>query len=187
MFIDHFYLKVGNKLLLKDTTLPFSEGKINHVLGQNGVGKSQLAKEFILNRSKLIPKNIIEYTIILSSFSNVPSELTLSDLQLLKNRLSDEIYKLLNLASIDSKIKIKDLSDGQKQKIKLYLFFSSNKNIVILDEITNAIDKKTVLELYDFLNLYRKQNPQKTIINITHNLSDLKHLQGNYFLSMNIN
>jgi len=60
-----------------------------------------------------------------------------------------------------------------------------NKPIIILDEITNALDKKTVNEIYEFLNKFIKQNPRKTIINITHNLSDLSSMPGKYFIFRN--
>ena len=38
----------------------------------------------------------------------------------------------------------------KNQKIKLYILLSRNKEIIILDEITNALDKATVNEIHIF-------------------------------------
>lgn len=98
----------------------------------------------------------------------------------------DTITPLLNLENIDGKVLIKNLSNGQKQKLKLLSFLLADKNIIVLDEITNALDKKTVIEIHRFLNEYIHENPEKIIINITHNLSDLKAVAGDYYLFHNL-
>ncbi|MGW6108841.1 peptide ABC transporter ATP-binding protein, partial [Bacillus subtilis] len=87
-----------------------------------------------------------------------------------------------NLDNIDGKVLIKNLSDGQKQKLKLLSFLLEDKNIIVLDEITNSLDKKTVIEIHGFLNKYIQENPEKIIINITHDLSDLKAIEGDYYI-----
>ncbi len=46
----------------------------------------------------------------------------------------------------------------------------------------SALDKQTINEIYLFLLAYIKNHPKKIILNITHNLSDLKNLKGNYYL-----
>ena len=183
MIIDNYSLTVGNKKLLENTKLFFEKGKINHVLGRNGSGKSQLAKDFILNNSKCFPSDISKKTLIISSYSNIPSELTISDLQnTVPWKLSNEMYDLLNIKSIDAHVKLKYLSDGQKQKVKLYILLSLDKNIIIFDEITNALDKKTVDEIHVFLKNYIINNPEKIIINISHDISDVREVEGNYLV-----
>lgn len=184
MFIEAYSLKLNNKILLQKTNLQFSSGKINHLLGKNGVGKSQLAKDFLLNRSGKFTKEIVENTTIISSFSNIPKELSVNDLSRLN--LDNSLYTLLKLETINPELSIYKLSDGQKQKLKLWFFLSKCKNIIILDEITNAIDKVTVNEIYKFLTSYQQKYPEKIIINITHNLSDLSHIEGNYFIFDNL-
>jgi len=183
MKIENYSLKLKRKVLLDSTDLKFEDGKINHLLGKNGVGKSQLAKDFILNRSGAIPKMYCNNNIIISSFSSIPKELRIKDLRkCLDGKLNGNVEQILQIDKIDPKLKIGNLSDGQKQKVKLYIFLSQDKNLIILDEVTNAIDKKTTSEIYDFLNLFMLDNFQKTIINITHNISDLNNMPGNYFI-----
>lgn len=48
--LNDYTLKINNKLLLEHTKVSFRKGVINHILGKNGVGKSQFAKDLLLNR-----------------------------------------------------------------------------------------------------------------------------------------
>ncbi|MCD0089395.1 peptide ABC transporter ATP-binding protein, partial [Streptococcus agalactiae] len=79
-------------------------------------------------------------------------------------------------------VKLKQLSDGQKQKVKLLVLLSLDKHIIILDEITNALDKKSVDEINVFLQNYIQYYPEKIIINISHDINNIRSLKGNYFL-----
>ncbi|MCY9377055.1 ATP-binding cassette domain-containing protein [Bacillus sp. T17B1] len=187
MNIANYTLKVKGKTLLQDTDLHFSSGKMNHIVGKNGVGKSQLAKDFLLNTSKRIDRDIRQNVSLISSSSNIPHDVSKDFLiNFLSEKFDSEkinrIGHLLNLNNIDGKVLIKNLSDGQKQKLKLLSFLLEDKNIIILDEITNSLDKKTVIEIHGFLKKYIKENPEKIIINITHDLSDLKAIEGDYYM-----
>ena len=77
----------------------------------------------------------------------------------------------LHATNISKTSLIGQLSDGQN-KTKTF-FFLEDKSIIVLDEITNALDKQTINEIYLFLLAYIKII-LKIILNITHNLSDLK-------------
>lgn len=183
MFINNYTLKIGNRILLENTNLDFEEGEINHLLGRNGSGKSQLAKDFIINRGNYFSNDIYEDTLIISSYSNLPSDVTINDLErTIPWKLSKEIYQLLNINQISKTVKLKQLSDRQKQKVKLLVLLSLDKHIIILDEITNALDKKSVDEINVFLQNYIQYYPEKIIINISHDINNIRSLKGNYFL-----
>ncbi|HEO6601040.1 TPA: ATP-binding cassette domain-containing protein [Streptococcus agalactiae] len=183
MFINNYTLKIGNRILLENTNLDFEEGEINPLLGRNGSGKSQLAKDFIINRGNYFSNDIYEDTLIISSYSNLPSDVTINDLErTIPWKLSKEIYQLLNINQISKTVKLKQLSDGQKQKVKLLVLLSLDKHIIILDEITNALDKKSVDEINVFLQNYIQNYPEKIIINISHDINNIRSLKGNYFL-----
>lgn len=77
------------------------------------------------------------------------------------------------------------MSDGQKQKIKLLAFLSADPKVIILDEFTNALDKNSSIDLYEFLMEYKKTH-EAVIINITHNLSDLEYMEGKYYYINNL-
>lgn len=192
MEINSYSLKIKNKNLISDCDLVFYPGEINHIVGKNGVGKSQLAKDFLLNNSGNIPKSISHNTTLISSASNVPKDITKESLlKLLRKKfpsselMFSEISGILNIEEIPSRVLIKNLSDGQKQKLKFLSFLLEDNALIILDEVTNALDKKTVNEIYYFLNNFIKNNPSKTIVNITHNLSDLSSIPGRYFIFKN--
>lgn len=187
MKLNNYSLKVKNKQLVDNCDLNFYLGQINHIVGKNGVGKSLLAKDFLLNNSGNIPKSISQNVTLISSSSNIPNDITKDFLlSLLKSKFEnnrqtfDKIYNILNIEAIPSNVLLKNLSDGQKQKLKLLSFLLEDHDLIILDEVTNALDKKTVNEIYEFLNDFIQSHQTKTIINITHNLSDLSALPGKY-------
>lgn len=178
MKLSNFNLNIENKKLLTDVNVEFSEGKINHILGKNGVGKSIFAKSLMLDNENIT---------VIGSYSNVPEDITFSELKkvLIKKFDVDKVGRLcsiLNISNIDEKIILKKLSDGQRQKIKILVFLLFDKDIIILDEVTNALDKTTSNEIYELFNDYIKKNPKKVILNITHNLSDLNNMDGEYYL-----
>lgn len=178
MKLSNFNLNIENKKLLTDVNVEFSEGKINHILGKNGVGKSIFAKSLMLDNENIT---------VIGSYSNVPEDITFSELKkvLIKKFDMDKVGRLcsiLNISNIDEKIILKKLSDGQRQKIKILVFLLFDKDIIILDEVTNALDKTTSNEIYELFNDYIKKNPKKVILNITHNLSDLNNMDGEYYL-----
>lgn len=185
MEIIDFSLSIGNKTLIEKCNYKFKNG-ITHILGDNGVGKSMFSKAclgFIKFNGTILGNDSI---VAISSNTNIPEDLNLSDvIQLLKHKFQMDKIKylcdILRINGIEKKVKIKQLSDGQKQKIKLLSFLLPEYNVIILDEITNSLDKKTTHEIYDFLNNYCKSN-NKTILNITHNLSDLEYVKGHYVL-----
>lgn len=192
MKINNYSLKIKRKNLIDNCTLDFYPGYVNHIVGKNGVGKSQLAKDFILNNSGNIPRTISNKTTLISSSSNVPTDITKNSLlKLLQNKFQDssqifsEINEILNIKEIPSNVLIKNLSDGQKQKLKFLSFLLEDNSLIILDEVTNALDKKTVNEIYHFLNKFIQNNNSKTIVNITHNLTDLSSIPGKYFIFRN--
>lgn len=182
MFLNNYHLAFKRKVLLKNINIEFYQGRINHILGKNGVGKSKFAQDLYSHQEKYYKK-----IGLISTVTNIPLDITLNDLKKLVNQCNvnnniEELSQLLNLDNIDPKLTLKKLSDGQKQKIKLLIFFMFDYDVLILDEMTNALDKKTVTEIYQFITNYIQRHPDKCILNITHNLSDLSNMAGAYFL-----
>lgn len=189
MVIDSLSLKVGNKELLNDLSISFPPGKVNHVLGKNGVGKSCFAKAcagFLKYKGKIDIK--YDDIIAIGSYSNVPGNLKLKDLlQLLyskNNKTVNNLAAQLDILSIDQNSFISKMSDGQKQKIKLLYFLSLNPKVIIFDEFTSSLDKTSSFDIYRFLNKYLS-NSKITSINITHDLTDLEYMPGNYYIFSN--
>jgi len=176
------------KDLLAGVNVEFSKGQINHLLGQNGTGKSCFAKS-LLGRYEYRGRVEVETNnmVLVGSYSNIPLELKVKDiLNIVKERYEEELilqlFQKLKIDRLDTKSKLRRLSDGQKQKVKLFFYFASAPELIILDEFTNALDKETCREVYTFLSEYVKENENCTIINITHNLSDLEYMEGEFYL-----
>lgn len=152
--IIDYSLVVKSRVLLEDVNVEFFKGSINHIVGKNGVGKSMFAKDLILNKN--LHPNLSKSITLISSASNVPYDITKKDLiKILTNTFSRsenmiELMDMLHIDSIPNNTLIKNLSDGQKQKLKILSFLLEDKPIVILDEITNALDKRTINEIHTF-------------------------------------
>lgn len=185
MELIDFSLNIGGKTIIENCNIKFKLG-ITHILGNNGCGKTTLAKACsgLAKYNGTIIGN--DNVLLLSSFTNVPQDLSLKDVETLLLKKFDkekmEYFKnKLDLNNIMKNISIKKLSDGQKQKIKIFCYLLSEPDVIFLDEVTTSLDKKTSNEIYEFLNDLRIQNT-KTVINITHNLSDIEYVKGEYIL-----
>ena len=190
MKLINYSLKVGKKKLLENVNISFDKKYINNILGSNGAGKSSFAKTCVgmLEFEGKIEEN--QEAILIGSSSNIPAEFTLDDvIKLLKKKFEAQkimgLYDLLKLNKVSKNLQIKKMSDGQKQKIKLLAFLSADPKVIILDEFTNALDKNSSIDLYEFLMEYKKTH-EAVIINITHNLSDLEYMEGKYYYINNL-
>lgn len=192
MKLTNFSLLIKGKCLLENVNVDFKSKTINHILGKNGTGKTCLAKA-IVGAMKF--EGNIEYankkTCVIGSYTNLPLDLTVKDIidvtkQKFNIKIVEQLIEKLDIQEIPPNNKVKHLSDGQRQKIKLLFFLATQPEIVVLDEFTNALDKKSCFDIYSFLNEYIKTS-NTTIINITHNLTDIEYLEGAYYLIENKN
>ena len=159
MKLENYGLKIKNNILFENVNVLFENGTVSHILGNNGSGKSSFGKSCVgmLRHEGIITGN--DNATLIGSSSNIPGEFSIRDItELLKKRFDnvriEKLYRLLRLNTISDKILIKKMSDGQKQKIKLYVFLSAEIDVIILDEFTNALDKNSTLDLYNFINEY---------------------------------
>lgn len=184
MKIVDLSLTVGTKKILDKLSVNFFDGVVNHILGKNGIGKSCFAKACggVLPYAGQIDVEGSNIAVI-GSYTNIPSNLRLLDvMKLISNsRLSEGLVKELRLGDVGQRKLVGKMSDGQKQKIKLMYYLSLKKQYLVLDEFTSALDKSSTAEVYDFLNLCVKEKGL-TVINITHNLSDLEYMPGQYYI-----
>ena len=187
MELKNFSLKFKDNILFSNVNIVFTKNNIHHILGKNGSGKSTFAKSVlgaVDYTGKIDLEN--EKTVVIGSYTNIPIEYKVKDiLEFLKDKYTVELFKKfkesLDIDSIPIENKLLNLSDGQKQNLMLLFFMKNNPKIIVLDEFTTAFDKKTSIEVYKFLNDYIKEF-DATIVNITHNLSDLKYMPGMYYI-----
>ena len=187
MRLSNFGLRYGKRAVLQPTNVELPEGRVNHLLGRNGAGKSSLAKAL----ARIIPfeGDVLGEkppVTVIGSYSQVPDDLSVSDIveeaqRRAKAGLFEPLMCGLGINDLPGTAKIGRLSDGQRQKMKLLFFLSGNPRTIVLDEVTSALDRSSAREICRFLNAYLNQ-PGITSINITHEISDLDLIQGNYFL-----
>ncbi len=185
MKIKNYYLQRGKKELLSNVHVEFYSGTIHHMVGGNGVGKSSFAKSIIGSIPYKGTVAEADNISVIGSYTNIPSSLTLKNILHLQKRKStiefDHLYELLHVSEISHNLAFKKMSDGQRQKIKLMFFLSEKPDVIILDEFTSSLDKKSMNDVYCFFNDYIQENPTTTIVNITHNLIDLENMEGSYW------
>jgi len=87
----------------------------------------------------------------------------------------------LNLAAVENK-KIRNLSKGYKQRLKLFLALSNNKPIVVLDEPFDGFDP---IQLFDILELMKSENKKgRTFLISIHQLHNAEKI-CNYYILLN--
>ena len=195
----------SNQFIFKDLDFSVNHKDCIGIIGKNGSGKTTLVdillgllvpqsgKIFInnsesniksFNWSKKIAYLPQEHLILNNSIKkNIALEVT-------ENIDKDKINRAIKQANLESLIKDLPngldtligengirLSGGQYKKIALARLFYHEKDILILDEATNSLDKKSEEMIVEEINQIKGH---KTIIVITHNLNTLKHCEKIY-------
>lgn len=201
--LKNLSLGYDNNIVLKRINLEINDNDFICIVGSNGSGKSTLIKG-ILGLIKPIEgkvefnnikQNFIGYmpqeTKIDSTFPASVYEIVLSGTlnslgfkPFYTSKEKEIVSKYLKLLKIDN-LKNKnfcDLSGGQRQKVLLARALCATSKLLILDEPSNNLDKKSKEELYRIIKeLNEKHNI--TILMITHDL-DHDNLIGNKILSL---
>lgn len=177
--------KAYQSVLFSNLNYTFEENQIYLIQGENGTGKSVLLKiitgitqpdegEIIIENQKLYK----DIDFIPNAGVSINSDDFISYLDGYDNlKLLLDINKSTPLTEIDKYAEYFDLqvhnlpykkySQGMKQKLRLIQAFIENPKYLILDEPTNALDKKSIIQLYDLCQNFMKEKG-KTIIFISH-------------------
>lgn len=170
--------KIQNLTLLDNVSFDIMPGEITTLIGQNGAGKTTIAK-MILNLDKPDTGDIILQSNIKIGY--IPQKLDFSFNMpmtcrvLLKILVGGKIDK--NIIDLDLfvdyiKIKNKDISEisgGQLQKLLLVGALLAKPDLLILDEPTQFLDVTSQQKFYHILNIF-KERFKTTIFMISHDL-----------------
>ena len=204
-----FKYKKNTEYTLKDINLNIKNGEFISIIGENGTGKSTLAKiisgillpsfgDVLINnintKSKKdfinLRKNI---SIVFQNpdnqiiFERVYEELkfTLENFKIDKNQIDlkiDNALKSVNM--LDKKFEnTSSLSLGEKHKIIIAEALSLNTDIIVLDEPTAMLDPNSKKQILNLLNDLNKSG--KTIILITHILDEIFYSNKCIYLNDN--
>lgn len=197
---------IDNQNILKDINFIIKQGQNVAIIGENGSGKSILAKTILgfykyegniyinsHNIKRLNKEDIRKYVELILGESYMFSGSILENINLNNNIEISTLEKTL----IDSDIKedidnFKEgyntligekgtrLSGGQKQRISIARGLISNKPILILDEALNKLDNKTRKNiLTSLVNNYK----DKTIIFISNNLEIINYVDNIIYIN----
>ena len=187
--------------VIKDLNLEIKKNDIIGIIGESGSGKSTIINLITsLLKSKtgniLVDDTIVKNSEDLRKYQNLFS-ITSQDTYLVdgsikeniifgsSNKIDEEkLRRAVSFANLDKMINdlskgldtdvgttLKQLSSGQKQRIAIARSFYSNREILIFDEATNALDDDNEKKIFKNISELKKD---KTIIIISHNNENLK-------------
>ena len=200
--------KDTDKNVLESVNLSIPANKMTIIKGVTGSGKTTLvsiimglinpSKGFVyIDRIKLKNtnskqwQNLISYmpqdTVILDAslesnlkfLSNIDINIEILDKYLKLTKLDSFIDKYLKKPKKNLGEKGDNLSGGEKQRIGLSRTLIENKPVIILDEPSSSLDKKTTNSIFSEL----RQHSDKTIIIITHDPEISKY--ADYIIDLN--
>ena len=183
--------------VIDDISLSIDKGSFIVVLGHNGSGKSTLAKlivgllekksgQIFFDCQEITKKNLRDLqTKTALVFQNPDNQFIGSTVEDdiafgLENRefphdqMQEEIEKYaasVNMLDYLKKEPI-NLSGGQKQRVALAGALILKPEILILDEATSMLDPKGKATVRKYLDRIHKENPDLTIISITHDVDE---------------
>lgn len=198
---EDFIFENLNFLIKKNTSIG--------VMADSGVGKSTLinilsgliksTKGEILVDGRNVDTSLNKW---MKKFSVVPQNFFMLDDTIEKNITFGEIDKISNEILLNIAIQKSELNDfinsrknglqeiigqrgsrisgGQQQRLSIARALYSDPEILVFDEATNSLDKKTEESI---LNTIKKMSSTKTIIQISHDLDALKYCDEIYKLS----
>ncbi len=203
--IDFTY--TNQKSFFINENFVLEQGKVTGIYGQSGSGKSTLLNliTFLIQPDKgkiYIDDNEVLNDIDKRKFQNIITFLS-QDTFLIEDTIRNNITlssdqqvdekkleKAIKFACADKFINNlpekldymvgthgRKISSGQKQRIVIARSFYDSREILVLDEATNAIDEETEKEIYK--NII-KENNSKTIIIVSHNKSNLSFCDNKY-------
>ena len=176
--LEHVSFSYGNNIIFKDLSFTFPKSGLVVILGKSGCGKTTLLS---LISSTLKPNSgeikgngrdeiaLLFQSPLLLDYLNV-SDNILFPLSLegkKKNELKNKIKKVLSLVKLDGyeNRDVKTLSGGEKTRVALARALIQERETIILDEPTGALDEKTSEEIYSILESLKKDH---LLILVTH-------------------
>ncbi|WP_239751043.1 ATP-binding cassette domain-containing protein [Mammaliicoccus sp. H-M34] len=181
----------GNQLL-NNINLEIECGKVYGFKGRNGSGKTMLLRailglikvdgQVIINNEplKFGGKYPLEVGVFIEKPSIIPEFTALKNLKLvaaLKGITDINVMtKYLVELGLDykDKRKVRKYSLGMKQKVGIAQTLMGDPELIVLDEPTNALDKKSIEKLVEILEILKQQGC--TILIASHQFEDIERV-----------
>ena len=171
-------------LVFNGVSFDLKENEIISILGKNGCGKTTLfnliAGFLKPDKGSITINNDKECSLVFQEYSLLDWKTVYDNiaLALLKENIDESMtekkvndsMKLFHIDSLKYRLP-KQLSGGQKQRVSMARAFTSDSNILLLDEPFSALDYYSKESLQnDLLKIIRKEN--KSAILVTHSIDE---------------
>lgn len=196
-----FKYPLKDNYVLKDISFVIYSGEIISLVGINGVGKTTLIKlllglysptsgSILINNISIANIDILSYwqccgtifqqfnTYSISAYENITFKdyfendideiLLQTDLKNLFEKQENKIHTELS-RSFDPKGV--SLSGGEKQKVAIARLCYYDRDLLILDEPSSALDARAENDLFNFIDKASQHNRDKIILFVSHRLS----------------
>lgn len=192
-----FFSYDGKHDAVNDVSFSVARGKYVSIIGHNGSGKSTLAKlimgllsikkgEVKVFDTLLTPENIYairsKIGIVFQNPDNqfigstVKDDIAfgLENRQVPHEDMEDIIQKFAAKVHMSEFLESEpgNLSGGQKQRVAIAGILAMSPDLIILDEATSMLDPKGKREVKETLFTMRQENPNLTILSITHDIEE---------------
>lgn len=199
----------GDRLLLDHVNASFNAGEVNVILGESGQGKTTLLNiiglyepadsgvvKFDGQAVSTLPKNQIR-KIIRNQVAYIYQDIRLFDNLSVQENLNvalkfsavpkseskTRIAELLELVGLPNfaKSKVVQLSGGEKQRVAIARALVANKQLILADEPTGALDEGNAQNIAELLNRVATQTGA-TILLVTHSMKVANHFSTHFML-----
>lgn len=189
--VSHLTRDYGNNRGIFDVSFVLETGEVTGFLGSNGAGKTTTIRHLMgfmkpeggtaqilgadcFRQASFVQENIGYLPGEIAFMDNMTGEEFIRFMAAMKKiRDLTKAEALIRYFEIDTRIKIKKMSKGMKQKIGLILAFMPDAPILLLDEPTTGLDP---LMQGKFIDLIREEKSRgKTILMSSHIFEEIEH------------
>ena len=190
--------------VLKDVEVKVEKGEIISLIGPSGSGKSSLLKMLVgllvpksgevkINNEVINYENKKDLRVVREKIGIVFQQYNLfQNMNVLKNvciaptkiqkrdskQVEEQAVELLEKVGLKDKLKSypDELSGGQQQRVAIARALCLNPQILLLDEITSALDPELVQEVLDSIRLLASEG--MTMLIVSHEMSFVKEVSS---------
>lgn len=197
LVVEKLSLGYYDQPLFRPVQFRLQQGDRIRLVGRNGAGKTTLVKAIIAASQEQPVDTLLDGKIICGKklrLSAYDQELKADIMQLTLAEAIEKIYYDLGTDSSaqvvkrvmsdylfdpqeDGRLRIEQLSGGQKARLQIIKMLANNPNLLILDEPTNHLDLPSIEELENALQTYHG-----AVIYITHDSYFAQNLMGDELL-----